>query len=110
MPIPPERAATWQHAHDADDILVVGDEDRRLYRALGVGRGGVRNLLLDPRSWREAIGEMLHGNIAMKHRGDDGFQLGADVVLDREAHITRLHRPRTAADRIDLETLFAALP
>jgi hypothetical protein len=110
LPIPPERAASWQRAHDADDILVVGDADRRLYRALGVGRGGARDLLLDRASWRAAIDETLRGNIAMKHRGDDGFQLGADLVLDDEARVVRLHRPRTAADRLAPEALLDALP
>ena len=41
----------------------------------------------------------------MKHRGDDGFQLGADVVLDAEGRIVFIHRPATAADRIPVEQL-----
>lgn len=110
MPIPPERAASWQRAHDAEDIRVVGDANRRLYRALDVGRGDVRGLLLDPPSWREAIGETLRGNVAKKHRGDDGFQLGADLVLDADTRVIRIHRPRTAADRLGVDELVAALP
>ncbi len=110
MPIPPERAASWQRAHDAEDILVAGDADRRLYRALDVGRGGVRGLLLDPPSWRDAIGETFRGNLAKKHRGDDGFQLGADLILDADAHVVRIHRPRTAADRLSVDDLLGALP
>ena len=99
LPVPAERAEAWRRANGADDVLVAGDADRALYRALGVGRGTPRHLLLDPRSWREAAGELLRGRLAWKHRGDDGFQLGADVVLDAQGRVVFIHRPETAADR-----------
>ena len=41
----------------------------------------------------------------MKHRGDDGFQLGADVVLDAKGHVAFIHRPATAADRVPIDEL-----
>jgi hypothetical protein len=85
-----------------------GGQDRNSrHRALGIGRGTPRNLLLDPRSWREAAGELRHGRFAMKHRGDDGFQLGADVVLDAEGRVAFIHRPATAADRVPVAELLA---
>ena len=107
LPTSAGRAEGWRQTHHAWDVTVIGDEDRALYRALGIGRGTPRNLLLDPRSWREAAGELLHGNFAMKHRGDDGFQLGADVVLDAAGHVVFIHRPATAADRVPVEELLA---
>ena len=107
LPTSPGRAEGWRQANNAWDVTVIGDEDRVLYRALGVGRGTPRHLLLDPRSWREAAGELLHGHFAMKHRGDDGFQLGADVVLDAEAHVAFIHRPATAADRVPVAELLS---
>ena len=109
LPIPPERAAAWQWAHAATDVLVAGDADRALYRALDVGRGTPRALLLDPRSWREALGELRRGRLALKHRGDDGFQLGADVVLDADGRVAFIHRPATAADRVAVAELLAHL-
>lgn len=109
MPIPPERAETWRRGHDARDVLVAADRERTLYRALDVGRGSARNLLLDPASWRDGAAEALRLRPAWKARGDDGFQLGADVVLDRDAEVVLLHRPRTAADRIPVEELIARL-
>ena len=110
LPTSAGRAEGWRQANNAWDVTVAGDEDRMLYRALGIGRGTPRNLLLDPRSWREAAGELLHGRFAMKHRGDDGFQLGADVVLDAEGHVTFIHRPVTAADRVPVAELLTRLP
>ncbi len=107
LPTSAGRAEGWRQTHHAWDVTVIGDEDRALYRALGIGRGTPRDLLLDPRSWREAAGELLHGRFAMKHRGDDGFQLGADVVLDADGHVVFIHRPATAADRVPVEELLA---
>ena len=109
LPTSPGRAEGWRQANQAWDVTVIGDEDRALYRALGVGRGTPRHLLLDPRSWREAIGELAHGRLAMKHRGDDGFQLGADVLLDAEGRVAFIHRPATAADRVPIGELLARL-
>jgi hypothetical protein len=107
LPTSAGRAEGWRQANNAWDVTVIGDEERVLYRALGVGRGTPRNLLLDPRSWREAAGELRHGRFAMKHRGDDGFQLGADVVLDAAGRVAFIHRPATAADRVPVAELLA---
>ena len=109
LPTSAGRAEGWRQSNNAWDVTVIGDEDRVLYRALGVGRGTPRDLLLDPRSWREAAGELLHGRFAMKHRGDDGFQLGADVVLDAEGRVAYIHHPSTAADRVPVEELLTRL-
>jgi len=105
LPLSPARAEGWQQANHAGEITVIGDEQRVLYRALDIGRGTPRKLLLDPRSWREATRELLHGRFPTKHRGDDGFQLGADVVLDAQGRVAFIHRPSTAADRIPVEQL-----
>ncbi len=109
MPISAERAERWRRSHDARDVLVAGDADRALYTALSVGRGTPRDLLLDPASWRDAVAEAARLKPAWKARGDDGFQLGADVLLDADAQIMLLHRPRTAADRIPAGDLLARL-
>ena len=110
LPTSAGRVEGWRQANNAWDVTVIGDEDRALYRALGVGRGTPRNLLLDPRSWREAASELRRGRLAMKHRKDDGFQLGADVVLDAEGHVAFIHRPATAADRVPVAELLARMP
>ncbi|MCX6412851.1 MAG: hypothetical protein NTZ81_10985 [Actinobacteria bacterium] len=99
------RAEDWQQSNNAQDVTVIGDEDCALYHALNIGRGTPRKLLLDPRSWREATGELMHGHVPSKHRGADGFQLGADLFLDAEGRIVFIHRPATAADRIPVEQL-----
>lgn len=109
MPIPAERAAAWRHGHGARDVLVAGDPERELYRALGVGRGSARALLLDGASWRDGIREAARLRPAWKARGDDGFQLGADLLLGPDADVRLLHRATSAADRVPVDELLARL-
>lgn len=109
MPIPAARAEAWRRRHGARDVLVAGDADRDLYRALGVGRGSARALLLDPASWRDGIREAARLRPAWKARGDDGFQLGADVLLGPDGDVRLLHRATSAADRVPVEELLARL-
>jgi len=109
MPIPAARAETWRRGHGARDVLVAGDPDRDLYRALEVGRGSARALLLDPASWRDGIKEAARLKPAWKARGDDGFQLGADVLLGRDGEVRFIHRATSAADRVPVEELLARL-
>jgi hypothetical protein len=109
MPIPAQRAETWRRGHGARDVLVAGDPERDLYRALEVGRGSARALLLDPASWRDGLAEAAHLRPAWKARGDDGFQLGADVLLGPDGEVRLIHRARSAADRVPVEELLARL-
>ncbi len=109
LPVSAERAEAWRRRERARDVLVAGDPTRDLYRALGVGRGTARTLLLDGASWRDGLREAARLRPAWKARGDDGFQLGADVLLDDRARIRLLHRPTTAADRVPVEQLIARL-
>jgi peroxiredoxin len=105
LPTSPGRAEAWQQSNNARDVKVIGDQDCVLYCALDIGRGTPRKLLLDSQSWREAARELLHGRFPTKHRGADGFQLGADMVLDAKGRIAFIHRPSTAADRVPVEQL-----
>ena len=109
LPTSPGRAEDWQRSNNALDVTVIADQDCALYHALDIGRGTARKLLLDPRSWREATGELLHGHFPTKHRGADGFQLGADLVLDADGRIAFIHRPSNAADRVSVEQLLTYL-
>lgn len=42
-------------------------------------------------------------------RGDDSWQLGADVVIDTEGRIAFLHLAKDAADRVPPEELIAVV-
>ncbi|MEY4225497.1 MAG: AhpC/TSA antioxidant enzyme [Actinomycetota bacterium] len=109
MPIDAARADEWRRRHGARDVLVAGDPERALYRALGVGRGSARALLLDPASWRDGLREAARLRPAWKARGDDGFQLGADLLLGRDGEVRFIHRARSAADRVPVDELLARL-
>ena len=109
MPIDAARADEWRRRHGARDVLVTGDPERALYRALGVGRGSARALLLDPASWRDGLREAARLRPAWKARGDDGFQLGADLLLGRDGEVRFIHRARSAADRVPVDELLARL-
>mgnify|MGYP006292219081 FL=1 len=109
LPVAADRAAAWQRDHGATEALVAADPDYALYRALGIGRGSARALLLDPASWRDALAELAHGRPARKHRDDDGWLLGADLAIAADGRIAHLHRARTAADRLPAADLLARL-
>lgn len=109
LPVDADRAAAWQRDHGADGALVAADPDHALYRALGSGRGSSRALLLDPASWRDAMAELARLRVPRRHRGDDGWLLGADLAITADGRIAHLHRARTAADRLPAADLLARL-
>ena len=109
MPVPAARCEAWRRREGARDVLVAGDPARDLYRALRVGRGSARALLLDGASWRDGIREAARLRPAWKARGDDGFQLGADLLLGPDADVRLLHRATSAADRVPVEELLTRL-
>jgi hypothetical protein len=109
MPVDAGRADAWRRREGARDVLVAGDPERDLYRALGVGRGSARALFLDGASWRDGLREAARLKPAWKARGDDGFQLGADLLLDDRARVRLLHRATSAADRVPVDELIARL-
>lgn len=87
-----DRLAAYRAHHDLPSrIRLLADPERRVYEALGIGRGswwrvwGPRTLL--------AYGRLVaRGRRYERHRGDS-LQLGGDVVIGPDGLLRAVHRP-----------------
>ncbi len=78
----------------------VGDPGKATYRAFGLPRGGLREMLIEP---MRAGNEAMHKGYKISLRGSlmrhsDWFQLPGLAVVDRAGIIRYLHRSRHAGD------------
>jgi hypothetical protein len=78
----------------------LGDPEKTAYRAYGLGRGGWREILLDPmRAGNEAVRKgyrvSIRGSL-MPH--SDWFQLPGVAIVDRAGVVRWLHRARHSGD------------
>ena len=81
------------------------DRERKLYHAYGMNRES-RWRVLGPASWGKYLRLILRGQWP-KLPTDDPYQMGGDVLIDREG-IVRLHYiSRTPADRPSVESILA---
>lgn len=103
---PPDRAASYLASHLLPFPLL-SDPDRRLYAALGLGRGRW-NDLWSPATLKSYVSGLLHGRLPAVPRGDVS-QLGGDFVLDREGRVRFAHRGSTPSGRPDIPTLLEAV-
>lgn len=86
---------------------IVGDPNRRAYRAFGLDRtplwrffrpkAVVRYLWLIGKGWRPRLPKA----------GEDVFQLGGDFLVDRELHLRYAYRSADPADRPGMPQLIA---
>lgn len=86
---------------------LLADPHRRVYRAYGMGRGGVWDIW-GPSTWWAYLRLFLKGR---RWRGiqDDPAQLGGDVIIGRDGRIAYHYRSRSPADRPDATELVARL-
>lgn len=85
------------------DIARVSDPDRELYRAFGLKRGRLSQLLGWKVWWRGFVAGILHRHGARRLKGD-GRQMPGAFLL-RDGAIARRFRHDSAADRPDYEAL-----
>lgn len=88
--------------HGLADVPVVSDPERRLYRALELGRGSLRQLF-GPRVWWRGLLATLRGHLIGRLVGD-GFQMPGAFVIEG-GRVVRAFRHRDAADRPDLAAM-----
>lgn len=98
----PEQGRRLLDQHELNDVAVISDPDRRLYRALDLGRGSLGQLF-GPRIWWRGLMATLRGHFIGRLVGD-GFQMPGAFVL-HEGHVIRAFRHRDAADRPDFDGL-----
>lgn len=88
---------------------VVGDPDRKAYRAAGLEVGGW-GIFLNWRALSRYLSLIFSGWIPRWPRsGEDVFQLGGDFVLDARQQIVLAHRSEDPGDRPSMATLLEAI-
>jgi hypothetical protein len=101
---PPAAARAFVARYGLADVSTVSDPDRRLYRALELGRGSVRQLAA-PRIWWRGLRAALRGHLPGRLAGD-GFQMPGAFLIHR-GRVLRAFRHETAAERPDYCALVA---
>lgn len=86
-----------------DDVARIADPQCDLYRAFGLGRGGMLELF-GPRVWWLAFVSVFKG-CGVGHLAGDGLQMPG-AFLFRRGEITAAQRARSASDLPDLPALF----
>ena len=104
---PAERAAAFLEENHLADCSIVSDPSRRLYRAFGIGRGTLAQLL-GPRVWLGGVKALLRtGRLGGKLEGD-GFQMPGLALIHR-GRLVKTYRYQTVADQIN-PAEFASCP
>jgi hypothetical protein len=98
----PEQGRRLLDRYGLQDVAVISDPERRLYRALELGRGSLGQLF-GPRIWWRGLMATLRGHLIGRLIGD-GFQMPGAFVL-RHGRVIRAFRHQDAADRPDFDGL-----
>ena len=87
-------------------FAVLADEDRRTYRAYGLGRGPWWRVW-GPATLR-AYARLLRRGGRVARPTEDTLQLGGDFVVDAAGRLAYVHRSTGPADRPPVDDLVAA--
>ena len=86
------------------------DHNRNTYKAIGLVRGNL-NEVMGPAVVAKGVGEFLKGNRqALPPKGTDRMQLGGVAVVDKGGEVLFVHRSKTSADNIPVDTILEVLP
>lgn len=102
---PPLDATQFFAQYQLEDVHRFSDPNCQLYRAFGLARGSVSQLL-GPRIWWRGFRAWLKGYGFSTVEGD-GFQLGGAFLLDR-GEIVSSQRANSAAERLNFVQLASA--
>ena len=105
----PRHAAHFQRRY-APDVEILADEDRESYRAMGLRRGGVSQLL-GPRSVLKGVGRIAtSGHVTVQGRIiGDAAQLGGTFLMLPSGEIAWSHVNKDASDNAEVEDILEAL-
>lgn len=89
----------------------LGDPQRDSYRAFGLPRGGLKEILFDPmRAGNQAVRKGFKIGIRDSlRRHSDWFQLPGVAIVDRAGQLQYLYRSRHAGDLPPIDAVFAVL-
>jgi len=96
------------HFDIPDEIPLLADEGRTVYRAYGMRVGSLREIYSLQVIAKYA--RLIRGGMKMQMKTDeDTRQLGGDVIVGRDGRIILAHCSKNQADRPSIETLIAAI-
>lgn len=89
----------------------LGDPQRDSYRAFGLPRGGLKEILFDPmRAGNDAVRKGFRVSIRDSlRRHSDWFQLPGVAIVDRAGRLKYLYRSRHSGDLPSMDALLAVL-
>jgi hypothetical protein len=93
--------------YDAADLPRVADPEQRLYRAMGLVRGSLRQLF-GPRVWLRGAQAFAKGHGIGALTGD-GFQMPGTFVI-ADGAVVRAHHAEHAGDHPDYAAMAASCP
>lgn len=102
----PERVAAYQRDQLAP-LTVLVDDDRRTYRAYGLGRGSVWKVW-GPKIWW-AYAKLIRRGRRFRRPSEDTLQLGGDFVVGRDGRIAYAFYSDDPDDRPPVDDLVAAV-
>lgn len=103
----PALLGAYERELGLDGVLLLSDEQRGLYEALGFERASVARVWLDPRVWRRYAQLLARGRRARAPR-QDTLQLGGDAVLEAGGALAWLYRSRGPEDRPSVDQVVGA--
>ncbi len=96
------------HFDIPDDIPLLADEGRTVYKAYGMRVGSLREIYSPQVIAKYA--RLIRGGMKMQMKTDeDTRQLGGDVIVGADGRIILAHCSKNQADRPSVETLVAAI-
>jgi len=96
------------HFDVPDDIPLLADEGRTVYKAYGMRVGSLREIYSPQVIAKYA--RLIRGGMKMQMKTDeDTRQLGGDVIVGPDGRIILAHCSKNQADRPSVETLIAAI-
>ena len=104
----PELAAEFRTKFRIPFPLLV-DHGRVTYKSVGLARGSF-NDVMGPAVVAKGAVEFVKGNLqALPPKGTDRMQLGGVAVVDKGGEVLLVHRSKTSADNIPVDTILEAL-
>ena len=103
----PRQAAHFRRKLDLDPLTVLADEDRTSYKAAGLKRGGVSQLL-GPRSVLAGAKHAARSGVMQGRPVGDVAQLGGAAIVAPGGEVVHAQVQQHAGDTVEPQALLAA--
>jgi hypothetical protein len=103
----PRQAKAFSRKLELDPIPVLADESRETYKAAGLKRGSIGNLL-GPKSVLSGIKHSARSGVVQGRIIGDAAQLGGAAVVDTDGSVSFFQANEHAGDTVEPDDLLAA--